>query len=334
MILNCPRCGFSQPEDQYCAQCGVNMQSFRPAQKTLSKKISENIALQVFILIVIAGFAGSYVIKTGTPPVWVQKLTRSQGVTKSSKSVSTATNPQEQMLAVTDSSSSDTNLDQLKNKEVIIEKTVTQNMSGTVSNSAALSDSESNTTARSLEAKDPTSAETAGVLFKLTYAEVTVDILAKWIAASSELGLFQNLQEYSAGILPDFKKRNDSIHAVLKTHEKKLLLGQTEVFLSGTVGDDGRMVGLKAALDMKSLEAGSVHGSLTITRAARLGRENFPAEFDLSKGAAFFIVDTLTRQNFAAEKASLNMPPFQVFKSLDFMAQKTKFVILLEPDIK
>lgn len=326
MILNCPRCGFSQPEDQYCAQCGVNMQSFRPAEKTLFKKLSENLTLQVFLLLVAAGIAGSYMIQTGSSPVWVQKLTRSQGVSKSTKNISASVNVKGMTTDSASTGTSDSELSELENQEITVEKAYTKNISPTTSDAEPVS-------SRTSEIKD-SSTDISGTEFKLTYAEISMEVLAKWIAESSRLGLYQNFPDYSAGILPDYKKRGDPIHAILKTHDKKLSVGQSETFLSGTVGDDGQMIGINAALEMKSIEAGTVHGSLLITRAARLGRVNFPSEFDLSKGAAFFIVDTLTRQNFAAEKATLPMPPFQVFKSLDFMAQKTKFVILLEPDIK
>lgn len=30
MLINCPKCGFSQPNDRYCAKCGVDMVAFRP----------------------------------------------------------------------------------------------------------------------------------------------------------------------------------------------------------------------------------------------------------------------------------------------------------------
>jgi hypothetical protein len=29
MMVNCPRCGFSQPKDQYCAKCGIDMLAFK-----------------------------------------------------------------------------------------------------------------------------------------------------------------------------------------------------------------------------------------------------------------------------------------------------------------
>ncbi|OFZ31549.1 MAG: hypothetical protein A2622_02910 [Bdellovibrionales bacterium RIFCSPHIGHO2_01_FULL_40_29] len=332
MIINCPRCGFSQPQDQYCAQCGVNMQSFRPAEKSFAKKLSENIGLQVLILVIVAGFAGSYVIQSGTPPKWVQKFSKFQGVTKSTKTITatqtTAESQSEQALTATRNES----LANLKNQEIILDQSVN---AGAASQTLPTNRTENTNlaVARTQEAKDSTS-DSAGVSFKLTYVEVSTDVLSKWISESSQLGLYQNLQDYSAGILPAFRKRADLIQQVLKSHEKKLLVGQTETFLSGAVGDDGQMIGLSANLEVKSFENSAVHGTLVITRALPAGREVFPAEFDLNKGAAFFIVDTLTRQNFLTEKDALRMAPFQVFKSLDFMAQRTKFVILLEPEIK
>lgn len=325
MILNCPRCGFSQPEDQYCAQCGVNMQSFRPAEKSFVKKLSENILLQVLGLILIAGLGGSYIIQSGTSPKWMQKITRSQGVSKSTRPVSTAANSAEQVNDYSTTSQPDS-LESIKNKEIVFER------SGPPPTVVSLQ-AETEIAVRATESKDAV-ADSSVVSFQLTYAEVSVEILARWIAESSRLGLYQNLQDYSAGILPDFKKRNDPIQTVLKTLTKKLSVGQVETFLSGSVADDGQMVGLNASLEMKSLETAGVQGSLTITRASRASRENYPAEFELGKGAAFFVVDTINRQSFPNEKESLGMPPFQILKSPDFMAQKTKFVILLEPEIK
>ncbi len=328
MILNCPRCGFSQPEDQYCAQCGVNMQSFRPAKKSFAKKLSENIVLQVFVLVIIAGVGGSYIFQAGSSPKWIQKITRSQGVSKSTKTASTVATGNDQATdysASLNADSTEQNLKDLKDKEIVLETSSVVTAAATIEPATM--------GARTADVNKEPSLDTSAVNFKLTYAEVAVDVLARWVAESSRLGLYQNLQDYSAGILPDYKKRKDPLREILKSYEKKLPIGQSEVFLSGVVGDDGQMIGLNAAIEMKSLETGIVHGSLTITRAARAGRETYPADFDLSKGAAFFIVDTINRQSFPTEKESLIMPPFQIFKSVEFMGQKTKFVIVLEPDI-
>ena len=121
----------------------------------------------------------------------------------------------------------------------------------------------------------------------------------------------------------------------LKTVDKKVSAGQTETNVSGTVSDDGsQMIGLTVSYEVKSIEANLIHGSVVVSRVSRQARENFPAEFDLPKGAVFFMIDTLNRQNFSAEKTSLTMAPFQILNSIDFNAQKSKFVIILEPDLK
>lgn len=56
-MVNCPKCGFSQPQDQYCASCGVDMAAFR-ARARASQSIFKNPVVQVsgFAAILIASF--------------------------------------------------------------------------------------------------------------------------------------------------------------------------------------------------------------------------------------------------------------------------------------
>ncbi len=333
MLMQCPRCGFSQPEDQYCAQCGVNMQSYKRKEKPILKKIFQNLGFQIFILLIIAGFAGTYMIGGTSSAPWVQKLGKFEGPSKSTRQ---AVVPLSQNQSATTAASTSANpnepLQDLTNKEIAIESASANSALQAVSIKTT---AEGNAVAKSGDAKDAGAENTSAILFKLTYAEVSTEVLAKWITASSRIGLYQSMQDYSAGILPDFRKRGDPLLQVLKTAEKKLSLGQAETNLSGTVSDDGsQMIGLSATYDIKAIDANTVHGSLYVTRANRQNRENFPAEFDLPKGSVFFMVDTLTRQQFRNEKKSLTMAPFQILNSLDFNAQKSKFVIILEPEIK
>ena len=57
MMVNCPKCGFSQPQDQYCASCGVDMVAFR-ARTRASQSLLKNPVVQVlgFVVVVIASF--------------------------------------------------------------------------------------------------------------------------------------------------------------------------------------------------------------------------------------------------------------------------------------
>ncbi len=53
MMINCPKCNLLQPKDQYCAQCGVNMETWSPPVKPLWKKIFGNWMVQLFLLFVL-----------------------------------------------------------------------------------------------------------------------------------------------------------------------------------------------------------------------------------------------------------------------------------------
>lgn len=47
MLINCPKCGFSQPNDRYCASCGVDMVAFRPAPPPFWRQLMGNPAFLI-----------------------------------------------------------------------------------------------------------------------------------------------------------------------------------------------------------------------------------------------------------------------------------------------
>ncbi len=341
MIIHCPRCGFAQPEDQYCAQCGVNMQTFKKKEKSFSKKFSESLILQALLLVVVAALFGSYMIHSGSTPQWAQKLTKFQAASKSTKPITTpaAGTAALNSTATAEKNSADQNenLSDLTNKEIAIDTSAAnQALSALPQASPAkvAADSDKATALKTADSKE-SNLDPSAASFRLIYAEISAEVLAKWVAESSRLGQFQNLQDYSAGILLNYKKRGDSVMQYLKTVDKKVSAGQTETNVSGTVSEDSsQMIGLTVSYEVKSIEANLIHGSVVVSRVSHQSRENFPAEFDLPKGAVFFMIDTVNRQNFSAEKVNLTMAPFQILNSIDFNAQKSKFVIILEPDLK
>lgn len=310
------------------------MHSFRPKEKSFFKKLTENVGAQIIILVVVAVTTGSYFIKGSTNSKWGPKSDRLSGT----RTTKTAPATQEQVKETSNASKAET-LQELANKEIIIPNNAAESLDAALPSNSSLPKPTS-PQAETVAAKSTTESKEAGqdpagtVLFKVTYAEVSRDVLQRWTTDSSNLGLFQNLQEYSAGILPEFNKRNDKLTQYLKTTEKKLIAGQAETGVSGKVGDDDSLIGLSVNYELKTVESGTVHGTITVNRIGRQSRDRFPAEFDLPKGSVFFMIDTVTPQSFAVERRELNMAPFQIFKSNDFMTQNTKFVILIEPVVK
>ena len=53
MMINCPKCGFLQDKEQYCAQCGVNMESWKPPKVPAWKKLASNWMFQLGFLFLI-----------------------------------------------------------------------------------------------------------------------------------------------------------------------------------------------------------------------------------------------------------------------------------------
>ncbi|MFZ3228631.1 MAG: zinc ribbon domain-containing protein [Pseudobdellovibrio sp.] len=333
MMIKCPRCGFAQPEDQYCAQCGVNMHSFQPIQKSFISKLISNVALQVILLLVVAVVAGSYLMQGNPKSNFGQKTDRSV-ISKNAKAIPARLDTSEKSIATNE------NLPGLTNKEISIATNADESLIATQPAPSSLQKANNppspTTVANAAAAKnlEPTQ-DSNTVLFKLTYAEVSTEILQRWITESSNAGLFQNLQDYSAGIVSDFSKYHDKYLQTLSTSEKKLSVGLPETYLTGGMSEDrSQMIGLSVTYEIKSIDGNSVHGTISVSKLSRQNRETFPAEFDLPKGSAFFMTDAITRQSFVGENQTLTMPPFQIFKSPNFISQKSKFIIILEPALK
>lgn len=62
-MADCPKCHFTQPDDQYCANCGVDMRAYKPAPEPLLVRLSQNTTAQVILVLLIVGalFSGIYV---------------------------------------------------------------------------------------------------------------------------------------------------------------------------------------------------------------------------------------------------------------------------------
>lgn len=53
MMQECPRCKFSQPKDRYCANCGLDIETYVPQPESVVQKLGKNTALHIAIVILI-----------------------------------------------------------------------------------------------------------------------------------------------------------------------------------------------------------------------------------------------------------------------------------------
>lgn len=51
MLVKCPKCGFDQPKDTYCASCGIEMDSYKPIQPPFWKTAIKSPLMSLFVFV-------------------------------------------------------------------------------------------------------------------------------------------------------------------------------------------------------------------------------------------------------------------------------------------
>ena len=338
MLINCPRCGFSQPQDQYCAQCGVDMQAYKPKEIPFFKKLFSSTGFQLSVLVLITVVAAQFILNRYSPQKFSQKNSRSQGVFKSQQNNESSDDYDNSENAdQADNDFQDTRpiasvgSDSVESSSISDRTQQMARSNGSANENSGANPNGTNTTASSSEQE----AQLYGKL-RVIYAEVPIDTINKWITDSSNLALYQSLSDYAVGILPEFKKRNETFQ-VLKTYEVEFKpQASSNTNISGIMSDEtNQLIGFSTLVERTGrLNDGTLMGQITVNKRGRVESDSYPSEFELPKASAFFLIGALKVENFQSDRAKLQMPPFQIFKSNDFMTRKTEFVIIVEPDYK
>jgi hypothetical protein len=106
MLVNCPKCDFSQPKETYCAKCGVEMDAFKPEKTSLIKSTIKNpvVHIVVFLAAVYFGYStyksksnsntdtDTYSLSRSAPPSQNRKPSNSVAQPSQDANVPTANN--------------------------------------------------------------------------------------------------------------------------------------------------------------------------------------------------------------------------------------------------
>jgi hypothetical protein len=310
-MIHCPKCNFRQPKDQYCANCGIDITAFKPVAPSKAKNLFSSGQFQFFILFLASAIAAYFIAQNDNPQNWVKKLSYSKSIRLNS------TNLASQKSNPNDSTSADIQLAAAPDANI--------SDLASVQAPAAASIPENTTTDSAKE--NLISAE-----IKLTFAEVSRDIWLGWINESQRLGLYQTFTDFSAGILPHFKNQKQIQFKDLKSEQKKYFLKKPQALLLGkTIDESSEFLGFQTNIDLKSIENQLTKGHLNITKILRSGKFDLPIEFELQKGAVFFVNWKTAMIGFENESFLFSTPPFQILQSSGFLNQKTELIILIEP---
>jgi hypothetical protein len=72
MLTTCPKCGLSQPQDQYCAGCGIDMTAYRPPDKSMGQKLSENLFVQLALVLLVGFIAVLLITRNQKQSFWTR----------------------------------------------------------------------------------------------------------------------------------------------------------------------------------------------------------------------------------------------------------------------
>ncbi len=323
MQVLCPKCGFSQPKDQYCAKCGVDMDRYKPTPTATWKKILQNPFLHLLWIFFLAF----------TSIQFIQKNRRDE---------------MKQRIAY------------LKNGPVVIEKRMDSgdNREIQVTSSEQAQQAlagEGTTTLTTLAGKNGGAA--TGALtgknentekewrVRARYLEIDQSTANAWSEEMRSHGQYRQFDSVTLGVLPQFKNRlHDKGIKELQSFDKKVSLNSSAEWFAGT--HHGNEIenesGLLSSIVIHEVKDGVLRGEFEVQRTLHLGKEpnkstdrvSFGSPFEMNTNAAFVLIGLLPR-SFAEElDEDLNPDAFlSIFKSRRFLNRQAEFTLLIDFDM-
>lgn len=325
MLVKCPRCDFSQPKDQYCAQCGIDMQSFKPPRKSVLKSYLTDPLLYLAIALIIVGVSIATLYKK-------DKSNLAQRVSFLKGNVQIA---------------STNGLDKKSSMETAVARLEAEVPSASPPKDTA---PEVETTRRmaSVETASPSAAAATkpaaainGPVVRVYYAEVPRHALERLYAESQATGQFNSFGDYTAGILPDVAKRISapSLKILVLEKAEKSITKAVQLFAGVHDHELEDVIGLSTYIELAEIENNSFRGNIEVIRSLRengerasgsIQKNSYPAIFELGPGAGFFIAGVLPHGQLPHEEQLVKQGPFRILKSPSFQNKESEFVIFIE----
>lgn len=334
MLIQCPKCGFSQPKDQYCANCGVDMESFRPQKPPLMGRILGSALFQISFVFIIVFVAIFYIRQK-----------------------------QKEELA--------SRVEFLKGGPLIVEKSFTPNAGATTESSTATASEVQPTppppppamappppatppqTAvagslpqenRALETAPDRAKSTQHTKMRLIYAEVdktTLDILREEAQAS---GQYTDFGDFKAGALSATRKvtRERGVRVLFREEKDITQQGQPQSWFTGTTGTGGEpLLGFQGVAAIETTARGQIKGEVEVHRLFRESLDPnsppvsrpYPAtSFELNPGMTWMM--SLNLPMVPQEEAGKTETDgvLRIFQSPQFKSGRTEFTLFIEFD--
>lgn len=317
MEIQCPKCHFVQPKDQYCARCGVDMQKYKPQSTSIFKKFNLQTSILFLIAMAVLGVT-IFIFRTSDKPLTntLNQFSSIKSFRGSEKSATT-----EASTAVAGASDSEDAMGANAKPETVDLK---------VADEAQL-----NQFAGGAEGRGQTAGAANGDFtnptIKISFVEINHDQLNALLAQSQNDGLLQREGDQFKGFISNISYLAQYRYKTLKQEVKEIRANQIEAFFFGkTPSGSAQFIGLQMNLEKKSSEGQETRWVLTANATRGETKETEAHEFTMNKNVAFFMNAKNWLSGFENERLLADTPPFSALASSDFLNQRSEIIILLE----
>lgn len=345
MLINCPKCGFQQPEDLFCAQCGVNISKFTTKKDGGLQKFFQSKAVWTLPALVVLG-AGIYVSKV--PSTETQNLRAKASQVKSQTLASQTSNSRGVASSPTEDSAYETSsvdtapADKLSQK--ILNQQDSQPPSSPTANDTGSSERNMASTSVSTEVDPSKTAERKDNLkLKVEFLEVSKAEIEKFLISTNKGSELIDLADHSLGVVEVQVARLKKLRSlkILEANEINLSERRSQIWNHSVLdkADPRRFNGFRLLLEASDIDfqKQTLKGHLEIQTDIKLSSnpgpslKSYPAVFEISPENTFMLIGMMPHDGDLKlnEEAIKSVASLGILKSNSFRSGQTEFLILI-----
>lgn len=342
MLVNCPKCGFSQPQDQYCAKCGVDMQSFRAKPEPVQKRLVANPVFLIGVVFVLVFSGALYIIREQ----------RSQEITRRLDYLKNGPVYAESLPGREESAVNQPSTEIAANREAAsVDDTPPPPPPGMVSanNSAAAVSSTAATMAANVAARADAPVESATtdaneaamtkpIAVRAHYALAPRAKLMRMMEASRSQSQVLDFGEFQMGTLRNIKSYLDTVDVMESVQRKYDSATGEQIWMVGDRNVDAQL-GLTTRLALRGMDNGNLRGEIELLRNFHesndlsqnvVSKAFGPGEFVVPDDAGLIVVLNLPRVPQYDESIHTPTQFLRIFRMPDFKQKQSEFILLVD----
>ncbi len=331
MLINCPKCGFSQPKDHYCAHCGVNIDRFRPENSFSIKKIFKNTFLQLSLVFIIAAATTSFILTNDQSPNKNQivkfRKNVSSSTNNSSKSDSKSVNSLSQMQTESFNTNENTVIVEAQNEDIknsLVKANLNNTQSQNINESSdALTD----------QNNDPSKLANKPISYDISFYEIEQNLYQELYKKYRDEALEQfapndimvsqvNIQAFLTAV------KNRPLNSEIKASQSNV----NEKFIYGlTSTSDSAFQGITLDLRFYNEDQKTIYGTLKFLKSSNVSSRQFNLKLSLKKNHIFLFQFKNDLAGFENNENLKKISPFQILKSPKYINRETEFIFAIRP---